>query len=314
MGLKSYRLAQASGKDLDGLARLRDSTEATAVSLRALRQQRLTVGDEVAALEGQWSGFREAAIREQRQRAMGKTFETLDLVTGRKFREVSVAAIDDAGVTIRHADGSARLGFADLDSAQQVFFGLEADLALVAEKEDARAVAAYERWIETRMAIVHERETWDSEIAKREELAAQQKWAQLAAQHVAASQVRPLAQAATSVGSRSWGYSGDYSSYRAYRPTYRYIYCYSTPSYNSSCPTVVSGQCTPAKGRGKVPPSIDPKCKSCGGSSQCGASSGTYSPQYIEQHQWEYPVKAKPDRHAASRGAPDGFSPLTELH
>lgn len=256
--LKKYRLGQVDAHGFEELEGLRNATAATTSSLRSLRQQRLTLNDEVASLEGKWGEFREATIRNQRHRAIGKTFEAIHLVSGRQFQDVTVAAIDDAGVTIRHADGSARLRFADLDSEQQVFFGLEADLALAATDKEAEAIAVYERWIDNRMASIHEQERKDSEITRREELAARELRSQLASTQVAASKTRALAQAATPVGNQSWGNSSDYSTFRTYRPTYRYIYYYVTPSYQSSCPAVVP---TRTGGTGCVSPYMTPTCQ-----------------------------------------------------
>ncbi len=229
--LKKFRFEQAYSRDFEQLEALRKSAQQTASALKSLRGQRTTLGGEVEMLEGQWAGFRDSMIRGQRQQAMGKTFEKFTSVTGRTFAAVTVAAIDDSGVTIRHADGSARLRYSDLDGGQRVFFGLEADLALAAEEKEAQDSADYERWVQTRMVAIDERKQRDSEIARREDLANQRTRAALAAQVASASATRPLARPATNVGDRSWSYSNSYSNYRSYRPTYRYVYYNTTPSY-----------------------------------------------------------------------------------
>jgi len=232
--LKKYRYGQAYSRDFEQLEKLRRSASVTGPLLKSLRQQRLALGERIASLEGEWAGFRESTIREQRQHAMSRTFEKFSLVTGRTFADVSVASIDDSGVTIRHADGSARLRFADLDAKQRVFFGLEADLALAAEQQETQDAADYERWVQARMVVIDEKKLKDSENARREELESRRLRVESAARLAANSNVRPLARPATNVGSRSWSYSSAYSNYRAYRPTYRYVYYYNTPSYNSS--------------------------------------------------------------------------------
>jgi hypothetical protein len=259
--LKKYRFEQVSTRDFESLERLRNATETAASTLRSLRQQHLTLSHEVASLEGKWGEFRESTIRNQRHRAIGKTFEAMHLASGRKFQNVTVAAIDDAGATIRHADGSARLRFADLDSEQQVFFGLEADLALDAADKEAEATVAYERWIDDRMAIVHEQERKDSEAARREEQAARLERSQLAASQGATARLRRLSQPATPVGRRYWGYSDYYSTYRSYRPRYRNVY-YSTPSYYRNCQTVTSLQSSRATITRSNSASVAPKCQS----------------------------------------------------
>ena len=232
--LKKYRYEKTYSRDFEQLEKLRRSTPPTIALLQSLRLQRQTLGEQIESLEGQWVSFRETAIREKRQHAMSKTFEKFSLVSGRTFVAVSVASIDDSGVTIRHADGSARLRFADLDAKQRVFFGLEADLALAAEQQETRDAADYERWVQARMVVIDEMKLKEAEIARRDQLETRRLRVESAARLAANSSVRPLAQPATNVGSRSWSYSGNYSNYRASRSAYRYVYYYNTPSCNTS--------------------------------------------------------------------------------
>lgn len=230
--LEKFRFEQVSSNDCQELERLRGETNRFSNTLKALREQRAGLCQQIESLQGQWAGFKEGVIRTQRQRAIGKTFETFNLVSGRRYQAVSVTAIDDAGVTIRHQDGSARLRFADLTDDQQVFFGLEADLAVVAQAKESRDAAAYERWIASRIAASETKDEADAEIARRREQATRERRIQLAAQQLAAFKARPLAQPASSFGGRSWR-SDSYSGYRSRRPTYRYVYY--NNSNNSSC-------------------------------------------------------------------------------
>lgn len=167
-------------------------------------------------------------IHDQRQQAIGRHFETLDLASGRKFQQVTVSTIDDAGVTIRHAHGSARLHYGELDAKQRLNFGMEAGLALAAEEKESKASVAYEQWIEDRVTTVHENEVKASALAKREERSAARDYSQLVARQAALTKTRPLGQAPTVVGSGSrYGY---YSSYRTSRPYYYNPYYYNAPA------------------------------------------------------------------------------------
>lgn len=231
--LKRYRFEQAYSRDFGQLENLRLFTMGNVALLKSLRNQHQALSGKIESLEGQWAGFRESTIREQRHHAMSKTFDRLSLVSGRIYAEVSVASIDDSGVTIRHADGSARLRFTDLDDTQRIFFGLEADLALAAEEQETRDAADYERWVEARMVAINEKKLEASANARREELELRRMRAESAAQLAANSSISPLARPATNWGSRSWSsYSSDYSNYRTYRPTYRYVYYYTPPAYS----------------------------------------------------------------------------------
>jgi hypothetical protein len=258
-----YRVEHRDMSGFDELKRLDSLREADTSLVQSLRQQRLALNSEVVGLEEKWNNFQSLAIREQRHLAMGKTFKTFQLVSGRKFQDVLVAAIDDAGVTIRHADGSARLRFTDLDTGQQAFFGLEEDLASAAEEKEAQAASAYERGIESQMEIIRQQEILVSDGARRAEMVAveRNRSQQLAAQRVAAARDRPLAQPATRFGSRSWSDSSFYSNYRSYRPVYRYVY-YSAPAYNGGFRAVASPQPGRPAGSGCLYPAGAPKRKS----------------------------------------------------
>ncbi len=234
--LKQYRTSQSDFRGFEELKQLTGSTQDRAAQLDALGRQRKMLDEELALLGRKWSELQETTIRNQRTRATGRTFQSLESASGRKFHQVSVAAIDDAGVTIRHADGSARLRFADLSPEHQVFFGLEADLSFTAEQREFRTSTAYERGMEIQLAAIQERQKQDAETARLVELAAGQKRSQPATRYVAASMPSPLAREATPIGRQSWYDFGYYPRYR-YRSNYsafRYVYYYKIPSYYGS--------------------------------------------------------------------------------
>lgn len=231
--LMQYRLELRNGSRLGTNERLSEVTQVNTSLVSSLHQQRRALSAEVTALEKEWPSFQASTIQAQRGRAIGKTFESLCLSSGRKFEGVSVAGITDGGVAIRHADGSARLRFADLDSEQQLFFGLEADSALAAAEKESQAAIDYEHAIDTKLAAIRQQEEMISEITLRAELAAQEKWSKLAVRYATRSRTELFDQAATPLGARTWGYSSYYPRYRvyrSYRPTYRYIYNSRIPS------------------------------------------------------------------------------------
>lgn len=235
--LKQFRLGKMSSHDFEDFQQLQKLTGQMAARLVSLRQLRESLHDEVAALEGQRMAFQKAVLQGQRQRALGKSFEVFKPASGREFRQVSVAAIDDVGVTIRHADGSARLHYADLDEGQRVMFGLEADAALAAEAKEAEKAVAYERWIDTCMTTAQAKQEKSLAAAERETLAAWRNRSLLVARQETASDTRALAQQATPVGNSSWNSFGYRSIYRV-RPTNYHYYYYTTPYTNGGCHSV----------------------------------------------------------------------------
>ncbi len=223
LALKQFRFEQLGSNDLPELERLRRTNQTLDQTLKSLKLRHLASKEEYESWQGQLAGFREATLRDQRNRAIGQKFAELFTLSGRTYREVTIASIDDAGVGIRHADGSARLRYQDLDSGQQLFFGLEADLAIAAAERESQAAADYERWIDEQMLVRREQEENAMELARQHDQIAKTNRSMIAARQTVAANVSPLARPAASVGS---DYS--YTRYRRYRPTYRYYY---TPTY-----------------------------------------------------------------------------------
>ena len=258
--LLQYRLDHSQAKMQTDLEHLDGRTQADALLLQGLRQKLSDLSSDVAKLQSDWSDFKSSILREQRQLAIGKSHPTFQLATGRTFQDVSVVAIHDAGVTIRHADGSARLRFEDLNTEQQAYFGLEEHLALAAEEKESLTTATYERGIDTQMALIQQQEKLVADITRREEQAARQKWSQLAAQYVAASVPSTLSQAATPVGRDSWS-SYRYDRYHRYRTRYPYdqsVYYYYASSINYCRTPVPSPVVRPTASR-RATPAVTPQ-------------------------------------------------------
>ncbi len=224
--LKEYRYNQTSGGDVAGLEKLRTSNDTVGLRIAELTQKQSSLSMEVDSMQRRLIALREESIQNQRQFALGKKFKEFSVSSGRTYADASVAMIDDAGVTIRHADGSARLTYADLDDSQRQFFGLEESSSLAAEERERRQALAYEQWIDSSIAVVRQKEERLTRSAKLEEDAAVRARTMLAASQASyASTTRALAQPAKSFG----GYSRNYYGYS--RPTYRYVYHYNSNNY-----------------------------------------------------------------------------------
>lgn len=218
--LKKYRLEQILGSDFEDLQKVRATSEKMAGLKKSLESQKSLVATEVKSLEQQWVGFRESLIHDQRQRAIGQSFDKLVLASGRSFEKVSVSAINDSGVTIRHSDGSARLRFEDLNAQQRWQFGLEEDLAIVAHQKESASAVEYERWVDTRLASNQAKRKDEAETALQEEIAASRTRANLLASQTVSANVSPLSRPSSTVSYSS-------RSYRS-RPSYYstgYNYC-----------------------------------------------------------------------------------------
>ena len=218
--LQQFRLEHLPVTDAAELDRLRAATGQAGGYLASMRGRRLAVSREVESLKTGRAAALASILQSHRQKMLGFRFARLSTASGKEFQDAFVVAIEDAGVTVRHADGSARLRFADLDAEHRALFGLEEHLANEAEQRELMVAAAYERWIDGEMAAQREEQSRADEITRRKELelVRQSQQNQADARANAAAYVSPMAQSAAGVGSR--GYRSTCRS----RPTYHYVY------------------------------------------------------------------------------------------
>lgn len=179
--------------------------------------------------------MREDFLRSRREAVIGKTFETFTAWSGRTYHEVSVSSVDDAGVTIRHADGAARLRYEVLSDDQRQLFGLDAESALAAAAKERTDAVEYESWIDRWWVANREKE------AERDRLAAIEKASRIVSapsndQQIVAANVSPLAKPATAFSSRGSRYSRRYNRYRSSYSNYYYP----VPVYRNTCVPSIS--------------------------------------------------------------------------
>jgi hypothetical protein len=157
--LTNYRYDRMGGREASAeYERVRKEVAALRPRLELARAQVSRLGGEIASVEKEFTAVRERAKAERRANWVGARFPDLRAASGRLYLEVRVAAVNDAGVTIRHRDGSARLGWSDLDPRQREMFVLEERAARAAEEEEKRQALAYEKWLEEELRLQHQRE------------------------------------------------------------------------------------------------------------------------------------------------------------
>lgn len=239
VALKNLRYDKAAKSGLDELERLRVSTSDVGNRLSELRSTASSLREEVDAMQADLPAFKEMAIRDHRQKAVGLKFATFETPTGKSFKDAQVVSVTDGGVTLRHSEGSARLSYEDLAEGQRAQFGLEADRALAAKEQEKRSAVEYERWLDSRVASMEQEKRHESALAAAKASEARARTA-LASARAAEANARTYASRALNQPSRRFGYYNYYgtSSYYRYRPTYYY---YNTnPRYLS---TVNSFRC-----------------------------------------------------------------------
>ncbi len=232
LALKTLRIEKATNNGLAEFERMRAAAADTNAKLIALRDQSASLREEVANLENDLPAFRETVLRDLRLKAVGEKFAAIQTPTGKSYKDVSVVSVSDIGVAIRHADGSARLAFDDLSAEQRAHFGIDTERAMAARKQEERAVANYERWLDTRLASMAAEKRQDTVLASAKASEARAERALASARVLASSANRSLAQP-----SRGFGRSSSYYSYRPYRRYYsggyyNYRTYYSAPCYS----------------------------------------------------------------------------------
>lgn len=142
-------------------------------------------------------------IEQRRAEETGKKYKVYETAKGEVYKDATVTKVTDAGITVMHAEGVARLRYEDLSAEQQKEFGITKEGAQAVYAKERKAAAAYEaqvaaiqkkrqeerqKALETHQALVAQQ---TAELQELERLEAER----LAAQPVQA----PQAQADTTI-------------------------------------------------------------------------------------------------------------------
>jgi hypothetical protein len=87
-------------------------------------------------------------VEKRRAEETGKKYKEYTTLEGRVYKDVTITKITDAGVSITHADGLARLRFEQLTPEQRKDFGITKEGAAAVYTEEMKAQAAYEAKVE----------------------------------------------------------------------------------------------------------------------------------------------------------------------
>lgn len=227
-------------EELDGTLAANDRREAQIAALKTKREELILAierGEEALVKLGA------DRIRQLKERAIGREWAEL-ATAARTYHEVKVISVTDAGVTIRHRDGSARLGYRDLTDSQRREFGLDQGTALAAAEEEMKRAAAYEQWLDDQAAEKERNKAAAARILSRP---ASRLPAPVVSANVAPV-ANPLKEPARQFGNGSrYNYYG--SSYQRPRRTNVYYY-YNAASYCSPRP-----YCSPVRPIFSRPPS-----------------------------------------------------------
>lgn len=154
LDVAKFKLAVAANirgpEELERLVSSNEERDARIISLKVKRGQ-LTAA--VLQAENDFVKLGEDRLRQLKERAVGKEWTEL-AAAGRIYQDAKVVSVNDAGVTIRHRDGSARLRYCDLTDGQRLEFGLDEATSLAAVQEERKKALAYEQWLEDELVIM----------------------------------------------------------------------------------------------------------------------------------------------------------------
>lgn len=168
-------------------------------------------------------------MRATRAAVTGREFAKFTGARGRTYQNAVITRVTDVGVEFRHATGTARLAAADLTPAQHELFGLDAEIAGEAIRQEEEAALAYGSWIDEQVAVA---EAVEKEEEERVALAAASNPPRVTPS-VAATLEESSSRSRLSEPPRSFGRSSGpvwySSSSYYYRPYYRSYSAYCRP-------------------------------------------------------------------------------------
>lgn len=227
--LAEYRLGLMPDREVVDIDAVTENARKLDLRARELRNAREALSDEINDLEARKSELAHTVLRHLRSKAHGRKFDTFSTTDGRIFENVMITGVDDGGIALRHAHGTARLRYADLSGEQCAEFGLDEKSALAAEDRERREAVAYEQRIDEELDAMRDKEERNAAMARRSEEARISR--SLMARSASYKSESPLAKPASAVGSGSYYRNSYGSTYRTYRPRYRYVYYYpATPN------------------------------------------------------------------------------------
>ena len=154
-----FRYEQAELKfNYEDWLREKKALEGLQVTVSELEAKRDELQIENSEAVRAMADFRKSTLENIRLSRIGTELGDFECPSGRIYSDASVVAVRDAGVTVRHRDGIARMGFNDLSSDQRVFFGLEEESSAKAIQRESAKAHQYLSWLETRMAQIGEEE------------------------------------------------------------------------------------------------------------------------------------------------------------
>lgn len=148
IALLQYRLEMhLSTRGLETIGDLDHRLENLQNLRRGLESDWYVLRKETKVIGDRFEEFRSNMIITRRSAATGLVLERLMIRDGRIYEDVMITGVEDIGVRIRHRTGTATLRYNLLTDEQRVRFGMDAELALLAEQSLDSKESAWQAWI-----------------------------------------------------------------------------------------------------------------------------------------------------------------------
>jgi hypothetical protein len=273
--LFELRLSKQKTGD-QGFAALQAEVEAGDTMRRELMLQRDGLRQDIERTTEAVEVAKSDWMRATRAAATGREFAKFTGARGRTYENAVITRVTDVGVEFRHATGTARLAAADLTPAQHELFGLDAEIAGEAIRQERETAIAYGSWVDEKVAAAEAvQKEEDERIASAEASEASRATPSVSVSPEETSSRSRLHEPPRSFGRSSgttW-YSGSY--YRPYSRSYTgYYQPYAVPRYRPSPSVLYDPSTGGAPSRVNVPPPYRAPNKTW----VQPRSSGTYTP------------------------------------
>jgi hypothetical protein len=249
--LFELRLSKQKAGD-QGFAGLQAEVERGDVRRRELALQRDGIREDIEDAKELMEYAKLEWIRATRAAVTGREFAKFTGARGRTYENAVITRVTDVGVEFRHATGTARLAATDLTRAQHEMFGLDAEIAGEAIRQEKESSLAYDSWVDERVAAVEAVQKAEEEERAALAVASTPATHSTPSLAVRSEETSSSSRSRLSEPPRSFGrvntvWYGNYYYGRSYYPYYRSS---STVRRYGPSPSVIYDPCTGGAPRG----------------------------------------------------------------
>lgn len=167
--IKLQKMRLGEGDEARDHGSTKAQVELNAARLVELKADRAALQAEISGVVASVEKLHEKWVTDTRAGAVGRSYTWLEAKSGRRYEDVTITKVSDVGIEFRHSTGTARLSATELNAELHEMFALDSAGAMAAIEQERAAAAAYESWIDDRMAVVTAEKKEEARIAAERE-------------------------------------------------------------------------------------------------------------------------------------------------